>query len=119
MGTELYEVLESKLSGIAATGVWFPIYRCQRIEVREATGEILPACRGLLFEIADCELQPVPPRYKLVASRTLGLEERRKSVDLVGIARDQHAITSDVRKIPPSTLPEPRRPLLLRKRGGP
>jgi hypothetical protein len=38
---------------------------------------------GLLFEIADCELQPVPPRYKLAASRTLGVKNQCKCVDLV------------------------------------
>jgi hypothetical protein len=116
---ELYEVLESRLTGITTAGVWFPTYTCQRIEIRQGTGKILPACLGLLFQIPDCELQPVPPRYKLATSRTLGLEERRKPVDLVGIVRDRLAITSDVRKRPPPTLPEPRRPLLLGKRGGP
>jgi hypothetical protein len=116
---ELYEVLDSKLTGISTTGVWFPTYTCQRIELREPTGEILPACMGLLFEIADCELQPVPRRYKLAASRTLGVKNQCKCVDLVGAVRDQHAITSDVRKRPSPTLPEPRRPLLLGKRGGP
>src|SRR5206468_12028511 len=53
----------------------------QRIELREPTGEILPACMGLLFEIADCVLQPVPPRYKLAASRTLGVKNQCKCVD--------------------------------------
>jgi hypothetical protein len=116
---ELYEVLEARLTGISTAGVWFPTYTCQRIEIRQGTDKILPACMGLLFEIPDCELQPVPPRYKLPASRTLGLKDRRKSVDLVGAVRDRLAITSDVRKRPSPTLPEPRRPLLVGKRGGP
>jgi hypothetical protein len=113
---ELYEVLESKLTGIATAGVWFPTYTCQRIEIQQATGEILPACMGLLFEIADCELQPVPPQYKLAPSRRPQLEERRQLVDLVGAVRHQLTITSDVRKAPSPTLPEPPRPLLLGKR---
>jgi hypothetical protein len=116
---ELYEVQDSKLSGIPTAGVWFPTYTCQRIEIRQPTGRILPACMGMLFEIPDCELQPVPPRYELAASRTLGLKDQRKSLDLIGIARDPLAITSDVRKRGSPTLPEPRRPLLLGKRGGP
>ena len=112
---ELYEVLEARLTGISTAGVWFPTYTCQRIEIRQGTGKILPACMGLLFEIPDCELQPVPPRYKLPASRTLGLKDRRKSVDLVGAVRDRLAITSDVRKRPSPTLPEPSPSVARRK----
>jgi len=66
---ELYEVLESRLTGIPTAGVWFPTYTCQRIEIRQGTGRILPACMGMLFEIPDCEIQPVPPRFSVSISR--------------------------------------------------
>ena len=41
---EIYRVLEARLTGLPAAGVWFPMYTCQRIEVRESSREILPAC---------------------------------------------------------------------------
>ena len=53
---ELYQVLAARLTGLPAAGVWFPVYTCQRIEVRESSGEILPACFGLEFELADFEI---------------------------------------------------------------
>jgi hypothetical protein len=81
---EVYEVLELRLTGISTAGVWFPSYTCQRIEIREATGEIVPACMGLLFEIADCELQPVPPPYPFAASQKRTSDNCLNSVDLVG-----------------------------------
>jgi hypothetical protein len=118
---ELYEVLESRLTGIASAGVWFPTYTCQRIEIQEPTGKILPACLGLLFEIADCELQPLPLRYSITTPRQHKVGQRHRSVDLVGHAPDrQQAVTADIRTNPTQMLPEPRRPLLLgRRRGSP
>jgi hypothetical protein len=60
---EIYRILEARLTGLPAAGIWFPVYSCQRIEVRESTGEILPACLGLEFELADFEVQApeLPP----------------------------------------------------------
>ena len=105
------------MTGIPTAGVWFPVYS-QRIDIRESTGEILPACKGLIFDLADCELQPIPARYQLAASQRRQLEQRHQPVDLVGAVRHQPTITSDVRKAPSPTLPEPPRPLLLGKRDG-
>ena len=117
---ELYEVLDSKLSGISTAGVWFPTYTCQRIEIRPGTGKILPACMGLLFEIPDCELQPLPPRYAISTSRQHKLGHRHRSVDLVGGTPDrQQAVTADIRTNPTPMLPDHRPVLLLGKRGGP
>jgi hypothetical protein len=39
---ELYRILEARLTGLPAAEIWFPAYRCQRIEVRRSSGEILP-----------------------------------------------------------------------------
>jgi hypothetical protein len=64
---EIYRVLDARLTGLPGAGIWFPAYRCQRIEVRGSSGEILPACLGLEFELADFELQPLPPRYAIAA----------------------------------------------------
>jgi hypothetical protein len=55
-----------------------------RIEVRESTGEILPACLGLEFELADFEVQPLPPRYAVVAPRTEPIDAAAAVIDLVG-----------------------------------
>ncbi len=117
---ELYEVLESRLTGIATAGVWFPTYTCQRIEIRPGTGKILPACMGLLFEIPDCELQPLPPRYAITTPPQHKVGQQHRSVDLVGRAPDrQQAVTADVRTNPTPMLPDRRPVLLLGKRGGP
>jgi hypothetical protein len=117
---EIYEVLESRLTGIATAGVWFPSYTCQRIEIRQGTGKILPACMGLLFEIPDCELQPLPPRYSITTPPQHKVGQQHRPVDLVGRTPDrQQAVAADVRTNPTPMLPEPRRPLLLGKRGGP
>ena len=61
---------------LPAAGIWFPGYRCQRIEVRQSSGEILPACLGLEFELADFELQPVPPRYAIRALGNQPVDDR-------------------------------------------
>ena len=53
---EIYRILDVRLTGLPAAGIWFPAYRCQRIEVRRSSGEILPACLGLEFALADFEL---------------------------------------------------------------
>jgi hypothetical protein len=118
---ELYEVREASLTGIAAVGIWFPTYTCQRIEIQEGTGRILSACVGLIFEIPDCELQPLQPRYPIALQPKR--EERHKSVDLVGHRVDRRHLPSP---IPPkaanTAVPAlPVRPpqLLLGKRGGP
>jgi hypothetical protein len=117
---ELYEVLEAKLTGIASVGVWFPTYTCQRIEIQEGTGRILPACRGLIFDIPDCELQPLPPRYPIARQREG--EERLKSVDLVGRHVDrQHLplpIPSKAATAAVTALSVRPAQLLLGKRGG-
>jgi hypothetical protein len=117
---ELYEVLETKLTGVASIGVWFPTYTCQRIEIQEGSGKILPACMGLIFEIPDCELQPLPPRYALARSRQDPTRGQRRSIDLVGhhpnpgAAPQANAPNTPVRALP--TRPPQ---LLLGKRGGP
>jgi hypothetical protein len=36
---EIYRILEARLTGLPAAGVWFTAYRCQRIEVRGSSGE--------------------------------------------------------------------------------
>jgi len=81
---EIYRILEARLTGLPAAGVWFPVYRCQRIEVRGSTGEILPACLGLEFELADFELQPLPPRYAISVSGNQPIEAAAQVIDLVG-----------------------------------
>jgi hypothetical protein len=81
---EIYRILEARLTGLPAAGVWFPVYRCQRIEVRGSTGEILPACLGLEFELADFELQPLPPRYAIRVSGNQPIDAAAEVIDLVG-----------------------------------
>jgi hypothetical protein len=81
---EIYRILEARLTGLPAAGIWFPAYRCQRIEVRGSSGEILPACLGLEFELADFEVQPLPPRYAVVAPRTEPIDAAAAVIDLVG-----------------------------------
>jgi hypothetical protein len=81
---EIYRILEARLTGLPAAGIWFPIYTSRRIEVRESTGEILPACLGLEFELADFELQPLPPRYAIAAPRTEPIDAAAEVIDLVG-----------------------------------
>jgi hypothetical protein len=81
---EVYQVLDATLTGLPAAGIWFPAYRCQRIEVRGSTGEILPACLGLEFELADFELQPVPPRYAISVARDQPVDAAAEVIDLVG-----------------------------------
>src|SRR5205823_1573235 len=66
--------------------VWFSLYRCRRIELGEPTGEILPACPGLEFEFADCELQPLPPRYAIVFTRNEPTDAAATVIDLVDSA---------------------------------
>jgi hypothetical protein len=81
---EIYRILGASLTGLPAAGIWFPAYRCQRIELRGSTGEILPVCIGLEFELADFELQPVPPRYAIAALCTEAIDDAAEVVDLVG-----------------------------------
>ena len=83
---EIYRVLEARLTGLPAAGIWFPAYRSQRIEVRGSSGEILPACLGLEFELADFELQPLPPRYAIGVSRNQPIDAAAEVIDLVGAA---------------------------------
>jgi len=116
---ELYEVLEANLTGIASVGVWFPTYTCQRIEIQKGSGKILPACMGLIFEIPDCELQPLPPRYAFARPQHR-IKECRGPIDLVGYCADPRpALPARAPSIPQSVLPARRPPLLLGKRGGP
>ena len=111
---ELYEVLEAKLTGIATVGVWFPTYICQRIEIQTGSAKILPACMGLIFEIADCELQPLPPRYAFARS-----PQGRKPVDLVGHRLDQqHVLRLRAPDDSVPALPARSPVFLLGKRGG-
>jgi hypothetical protein len=85
VGTEeIYRILEARLTGLPAAKIWFPAYRCQRIEVTGSSGEILPACLGLEFELADFELQPVPPRYVIAAPCTEAIDAAPEVIDLVG-----------------------------------
>jgi hypothetical protein len=117
---ELYEVLESKLTGIACVGVWFPTYRCQRIEIQEVTGRILPVCMGLIFEIPDCELQPLPPRYAPARSRQDPTRGQRRSIDLIGHhPNPRPALRANAPNNPVRALPARPPQLLLGKRGGP
>jgi hypothetical protein len=81
---EIYRILEARLTGLPAAGVWFPVYRCQRIEVRGSSGEILPACLGLEFELADFELQPLPPRYAIGVCGNQPIDAAAEVIDLVG-----------------------------------
>jgi hypothetical protein len=81
---ELYQVESAKLTGVATAGVWFPVYVCRRIELRESSGEVLPACFGLEFELADFELQPLPPRYAITAPRHEPINTVAVVIDLVG-----------------------------------
>jgi len=81
---EIYRVLEARLTGLPAAGVWFPAYRCQRIEVRGSTGEVLPVCLGLEFELADFELQPLPPRYAIGVPGSQPIDTAAEVIDLVG-----------------------------------
>ena len=81
---ELYQVAHAKLTGLPAAGIWFPVYTCQRIEVRESSGEILPACLGLEFELADFEIQPLPPRYAISVPVNQSIDAAAKAIDLVG-----------------------------------
>ena len=60
------------------------MYGCQRVEVGESAGEILPACLGLEFELADFELQPLPPRYAISVSGNQPIEAAAQVIDLVG-----------------------------------
>ena len=116
---ELYEVLEARFTRIAGAGVWFPTYTCQRIEIQPGTGKILPACMGLIFEIPDCELQPLPPRYAFARPQHR-IKECRGPIDLVGYCADPRpALPARAPSIPQSVLPARRPPLLLGKRGGP
>jgi hypothetical protein len=111
---ELYEVLEARLTGVASVGVFFPTYTCQRIEFQEVTGRILPVCMGLIFEIPDCELQPLPPRYGFASSR-----HHHKFVDLVGHRADPQFSPRNSPSIPLPTLAARHPQRLLGKRGGP
>jgi integrase len=52
--------------------------------VRRSSGEVLPACLGLEFELADFELQPLPPRYAIAAARTEPIDGATEVIDLVG-----------------------------------
>jgi hypothetical protein len=52
--------------------------------VRESSGEILPACLGLEFELADFELQPLPPRYAIGVSGNHPIDAAAEVIDLVG-----------------------------------
>jgi hypothetical protein len=54
--------------------------------VRESSGEILPACLGLEFELADFELQPFPSRYAISAPGTQPIDADAEVIDLVGAA---------------------------------
>src|SRR5205823_13605685 len=81
---EIYRILDVRLTGLPAAGIWFPAYRCQRIEVRGSSGEILPACLGLEFELADFELQPLPPRYAISGSGDQPTDAALERIDLVG-----------------------------------
>jgi hypothetical protein len=81
---ELYRILDVRLTGLPAARIWFPAYRCQRIEVRESTGDILPPCLGLEFELADFELQPVPPRYAITVPGNEPIDAVVAITDLAG-----------------------------------
>jgi hypothetical protein len=116
---ELYEVLEARLTGVASIGVFFPTYTCQRIEIQKGSGKILSAYMGLIFEIPDCELQPLPPRYAFARPQHR-IKECRGPIDLVGYCADPRpALPARAPSIPQSVLPARRPPLLLGKRGGP
>jgi hypothetical protein len=81
---ETYRILEARFTGLPAAGIWFSAYRCQRIEERRPSGEILPACLGLEFELADFELQPLPPRYAISVPRDQPIDAAAEVIDLVG-----------------------------------
>jgi len=85
--------------------------------INDTTGQIVDA---LPIESPIRELQPVSPRYPTSASQQRKVEQRPRSIDLVGRApNQQHAVTADIRTNPTRLLPEPRPTLLLGKRGGP
>jgi hypothetical protein len=114
---ELYEVLGASITGIPAAGVWFPIYRCRRIEVRQPRGEVLPVALGLEFELADFELQPVPPRYGIEAPRSQ-VTRRPPPIDLVGAPSDASPVRIAPRKSRAPMMGAERRLLLPGKSGG-
>ena len=117
---EIYQILDSRLMGLPAIGIWFPVYRCQRIEVGETSGEILPACMGLEFEFVDFELQPIPPGHPIAPSRRLDADgTARSAIDLVGVSSRAHAIEhAPGRNSVPRISAQTRR-LLPGKAGGP
>jgi hypothetical protein len=113
---ELYQIVEARLTGVPSAGVWFRTYTCRRIEIREPEGRIIPACMGLSFELADCELQPIPPRYQLSLPETRGKPAPPRPTDLVGApARRPEALLQEP---PRPRLVSGPRPLLLGKKGG-
>jgi hypothetical protein len=115
---EIYRILEARLTWLPAAGIWFPAYRCQRIEVRGSSGEILPACLGLEFELADFELQPIPPRYAIAAPCTEAIDAAAEVIDLVGGPRRLPTIECGSNKGRAPLIAQQTRRLLTGKGGG-
>jgi len=84
--------------------------------INDTTGQIVDI---LPVESPIHELQPVPPRFPISASQQRKIEQRPRSIDLVGrTPNQQHTVTADISTNPTQLLPEPRRTLLLGKPGG-
>jgi len=83
--------------------------------INDETGQIIEnsSLESRIRQEAGCE------RYAITITtpQQPKLDQRRRSIDLVGRAQDQQTAVAGVRKNPTSMLPELRRPLLLGKRG--
>ena len=85
--------------------------------INDETGQIIEnsSLESRIRQEAGCE------RYAITITtpQQPKLDQRRRSIDLVGRAQDQqNAVAEVARRNSTSMLPELRRPLLLRKRGG-
>ena len=115
---EIYRILEARLTGLPAAGVWFPVYSCQRIEVRGSNGAVLPACLGLEFELADFELQPLPPRYAIGVPRSQPIDAAAEVIDLVGAPPRLPTIEGAPNNLRAQSIAQQARRLLTGKGGG-
>jgi hypothetical protein len=87
--------------------------------VRGSTGEILPACLGLEFELADFELQPLPPRYAIRVRGYQPIDAASAVIDLVGARPRLPTIEGAPDNCRAPRIAQQTRRLLTGKGGGP
>jgi hypothetical protein len=105
---EFYEAKGDK------SAVWINDETGQIVDSLPVESRIRPGSGGCQLCHEDLAVSEVD------APRQQKVEQRHRSVDLVGRAPDQqHAVTADIRTKPIPMLPDRRPVLLLGKRGGP